>query len=93
MENILRDSRFINTKKKLFLETTSGIRKFVAPNVRPFTFINSLKNEALSVKTIHHIIFFFETTRGIHFKSLDSMYSAGTRGDYNTGDIEIICIW
>ena len=27
VENILRDSRFINTKKKLFLETTSGIRK------------------------------------------------------------------
>ena len=89
VENILRDSRFINTKKKLFLETTSGVRKFVAPNVRPFAFIDSLKNEALSVKTSSPDFFFFETTRGIHFKSLSSMYSAGTRGDYNTGDIEI----
>ena len=89
VENILRDSRFINTKKKLFLETTSGVRKFVAPNVRPFAFIDSLKNEALSVKTSSPDFFFFETTRGIHFKSLSSMYSAGTKGDYNTGDIEI----
>ena len=88
VENILRDSRFINTKKKLFLETTSGIRKCIAPNVRPFVFIDSLKNEALSAKTNSPDFFFFETTRGIHFKSLSSMYSAGTRGDYNTGDIE-----
>ena len=26
VENILRDSRYLNTRKKLFLETTSGIR-------------------------------------------------------------------
>ena len=88
VENILRDSRFINTKKKLFLETTSGIRKVIAPNVRPFAFINSLKNEALSEKNSSPHFYFFETTRGFHFKSLSSMYSAGTRGDYNTGDIE-----
>ena len=60
MENILRDSRFINTKKKLFLETTSGVRKFVAPNVRPFAFIDSLKNEDLSVKTSSPDFFFLK---------------------------------
>ena len=88
VENILRDSRFINTKKKLFLETTSGVRKVLAPNVRPFTFINDLKDEALSAKSYSPHYYFFETTRGIHFKSLDSMYSAGTVGNYNTGDLE-----
>ena len=88
IENILRDSRYINTKKKLFLETTSGIRKVIAPNVRPFAFIDSLKEEALTVKNYAPYFFFFETTRGIHFKSLGSMYSAGTKGNYNTGDIE-----
>tara|TARA_B100001057_G_scaffold435987_1_gene466708 strand:+ start:2492 stop:3883 length:1392 start_codon:yes stop_codon:yes gene_type:complete len=88
IENILRDSRYINTKKKLFLETTSGIRKVVAPNVRPFAFIDNLKDEALSVKTNSPDFFFFETTKGIHFRSLGSMYSAGTRGNYNTGDIQ-----
>jgi len=88
VENILRDSRFINTKKKLFLETTSGVRKVLAPNVRPFTFINDLKDEALSAKSYSPHYYFFETTRGFHFKSLDSMYAAGTVGNYNTGDLE-----
>ena len=88
VENILRDGRFINTKKKLFLETTSGVRKVLAPNVRPFTFINDLKDEALSAKNYSPHYYFFETTRGIHFKSLDSMYAAGTRGNYNTGDLQ-----
>ena len=32
--------------KKLFLETTSGTRKVIAPNIRPFTFIKNLTDEA-----------------------------------------------
>ena len=68
VENILRDSRFINTKKKLFLETTSGVRKFVAPNVRPFAFIDSLKNEALSVKTSSPDFFFLKQQEGYTLK-------------------------
>ena len=92
VENILRDSRYLNTRKKLFLETTSGIRKVIAPNIRPFTFINNLKNEALSSKYNSPHFFFFETTKGIHFKTLQGMYAAGTFGNYNTGDIESLDI-
>ena len=44
----MRDSRYVNTKKKLFFEPTSGIRKIVSPNLPPFHFLNQLKEEALS---------------------------------------------
>ena len=69
IENVLRDSRYINTRKKLFLETTSGTRKVIAPNIRPFTFIKNLTDEALSTKYNSPHFFFYENTKGIHFKT------------------------
>lgn len=89
VENVLRDSRYINTNKKLFLEKTSGVRKVVSPNLRPFAFIHNLKEEALSVKHNSPHFFFYENTKGIHFKSLQSMYAGGVIGEYNTGNVEI----
>ena len=43
VENVIRDTRYLNSKKKLFIEKTNGIRKVVSPNLRPYTFINNLK--------------------------------------------------
>ena len=90
IENVLRDSRYINTRKKLFLETTSGTRKVIAPNIRPFTFIKNLTDEALSTKYNSPHFFFYENTKGIHFKTLQGMYAEGTKGDFNTGDLEFL---
>ena len=50
IENVVRDIRYLNSKKRLFIEPTSGIRKVISPNIRPFTFINNLKEEAMSTK-------------------------------------------
>ena len=90
VESILRDSRYVNTRKKLFLESTSGVRKLIAPNIRPFTFIKNLTDEALSSKYGSPHFFFYENTKGIHFRTLQSMYAEGTKGDFNTGDLEFL---
>ena len=52
VENVIRDTRYLNSKKKLFIEKTNGIRKVISPNLRPYTFINNLKEEALSEKHV-----------------------------------------
>jgi len=88
VENVIRDTRYLNSKKKLFIEKTNGIRKVVSPNLRPYTFINNLKEEALSEKYISPHFFFYENTKGIHFRSLQSMYGDGVTQQYNTGDLE-----
>ena len=90
VESVLRDSRYINTRKKLFLETTSGTRKIIAPNIRPFTFIKNLTDEALSTKYNSPYFFFYENTQGIHFKTLQGMYAEGTVANFNTGDLEML---
>ena len=88
VESIMKDGRFIDTRKDLFLEETSGNRSIISPNLRPFDFINMIKQEAVSKKYNAPHFFFFENKRGIHFKSLQSMYEAGTVADLNTGDIQ-----
>ena len=90
VESVLRDSRYINTRKKLFLEPTNGVRKLIAPNIRPFTFIRNLSDEAQSSNHGAPHFFFYENTKGIHFRTLQSMYAEGTMAEFNTGDLEML---
>ena len=43
-EQLMKDYS-INTKKKLYIEKSSNIRKYVVPNNNPFQFIESLMQE------------------------------------------------
>ena len=89
VEKVLRDERFINTRKKLIFEKTSGIRKIISPNLRPFAFIDQLKEEAMSEKYGSPHFLFYENAEGIHFRSMQSIFESGSIGEYNTGDIEV----
>ena len=87
VENILRDERYINTAKKLHIEPTSGIRKVVSPNLHPYNFITNLATESISTKDGNPFFMFYETTKGINFRSIESMFAEETIGDYSMGDI------
>ena len=50
-EQLMKGDYSINTKKKLYIEKSSGIRKYVVPNNNPFQFIESLMQEAVSSNT------------------------------------------
>ena len=87
VEDILRDERYIHTAKKLHIEPTSGIRKVVSPNLHPYNFITNLATEAVSTKDGNPFFMFYETTKGINFRSIESMFAEETIGNYAMGDI------
>ena len=70
----------IESKKDLYIEPTVGNKHITTPNMRPFDLINLCAREAISKEkgTPHYL--FFETFRGYHFRSLQSLYPAKGKG-------------
>jgi len=89
IKDILKDPRYINTKKKLYIQETKGIRKVLSPNYHPYKFINNLVNEAISSKGTQNFMF-YENIKGLHFKTLDYLMDSDTIGDYSMGDVATI---
>ena len=87
VKNILTDQKYINTTKDIYIEPTSGIRKIIAPNVNPYNFITSLATEALSKQYSSPHFLFFENTKGIHFKSIESILASKGIGDFVVSDL------
>ena len=84
--SVLENPKYINTKKELFIEQTSGIRKILAPNIHPYTLIKNLSREAISEADGSPHFVFFENMRGFHFRSIQSLYAQGSMGEYHYGD-------
>ena len=85
--NVLKDERYINTNKNVFVEPTQGIRKVVSPNVHPFKFITTLATEAISKEYKSPHFMFFENTKGIHFKTIEHMMTGTSHGPYSASDL------
>ena len=85
LQNIMTDSRYINTTKKINLEKTSGIKNIVVPNQRPFDFLRCLIQDCKSEKGSPHYLF-YETVRGYNFRTLQNLYKEGSKSTYNNGD-------
>jgi hypothetical protein len=85
-EDILTNERYLNTKKDLFIEPTTGIRRMVVPNLNPYDILTKLATESISKESgsPHHM--FYENTRGLHFRSLQSLYAQGVTGKYHSGE-------
>tara|TARA_Y100001963_G_scaffold152572_1_gene237671 strand:- start:809 stop:2272 length:1464 start_codon:yes stop_codon:yes gene_type:complete len=65
----------IKSKKDLYIEPTAGVRKIIPSNIRPFDIINQLSKTASSKEENSPTYFFYETAKGYHFRSLESMYA------------------
>ena len=81
--NILRDENLIDTNKNIYVDKTSGSRKFVAANSRPFRFIRNLTRECTSEEnrgSPHY--FFYENCKGFQFRCLDGLYREPTNGTF-----------
>ena len=79
---IMRDH--LNTKKKLYVEPSSGTKKLVFPHLSPFEAINMMKRQAVSTHNSDPTFMFFEDFRGYHFRSLSSMYAQDKIQTYET---------
>ena len=84
--DVIQNSRYINSKKDLFIEETVGVRKIISPNSNPFTFIQKLSSEAISKNNGSPFFLFYENKEGFNFRSLDSLYAQPITAEYNTGE-------
>ena len=81
--SILRDENLIDTNKDVFVDPTSGSRKFVAANSRPYRFIRNITREAVSkVHGGSPHYYFFENCKGFQFRCLDGLYKSPSKGTF-----------
>tara|TARA_R100001377_G_C3186083_1_gene108619 strand:+ start:132 stop:1580 length:1449 start_codon:yes stop_codon:yes gene_type:complete len=77
----------LDCKKDIYIEPTSGNKKIVAPNMRPFDVIKMASKEStsklISYPTVPNYIF-YETLKGYHFRSLGSLYAQNSVQDYTS---------
>lgn len=74
VEKILRDETYLKSKKTFYYEPTANLTKVVFPNLRPFKCIGHLTNISNSgVNNASPSYLFYETTKGFHFRTFDSM--------------------
>ena len=70
---ILRDETGLDSLKNFTYEPTRNSDKIVIPNMRPLDAITMLCDKALSKNTNGAGYYFYETTKGFHFRSYESM--------------------
>ena len=74
VDAMVKEKWGLNSKKPLFIEPCGFNQKYVVPNLRPLDAIDRICSRALSGKSITPGFFFWETSQGFNFRSLDSMF-------------------
>ena len=70
---IFADKKGLDSRKTINLEETRNQDKVVVPNMRPLDAIDMLAKRALPKTTNGAGYYFYETTKGFHFRSWESM--------------------
>lgn len=74
IEKILRDKTYLNSKKTFYYEPTANNVKIVFPNITPIKAIRHLTKISNSqVNNSSPSYLFYETTKGYHFRTFDSI--------------------
>ena len=71
--DITKNPSFLGSKKDLFLEPSIGLHKHVFSRLRPFDCIDHLSQFTTSLKYHNAGYYFYETSRGFNYRSLESM--------------------
>ena len=82
VKKMLTDPSYIDTKKKIDLEPTAGVKKFVAPNIRPLDIVVLAMKQAVSEYKGEPTYLFYETLKGFNFRTLASLYNNASQLDY-----------
>jgi len=72
--SILGDENYLDSRKTLNVQKTRNQDKIVIPNLHPFQAINMLQKKALADDSNSVGYHFYETPRGFHFRSWESMF-------------------
>ena len=65
---------YLDTKKKITIEPSTGVKKFVAPNMRPLDIVVLGTKQAISTFKGEPTYLFYETLKGFNFRTLTSLY-------------------
>ena len=71
--SILGDENYLDSRKTLNIQKTRNQDKIVIPNMHPFQAINMLQTRAMADNSNSVGYHFYETPRGYHFRSWESM--------------------
>ena len=74
----------LQTKKNIFVEKTVGVKKYIAPNVRPLDVVNTARDQAVAIFKNSPTYMFYETLKGFNFRTLASLYNQETFMEYTT---------
>ena len=77
VKDLVTNKRFLNSKKPLFIENTATNAKYVIPSLKPLKAINFLSTQSVSGKYNNAGYLFYETSRGFHFRSIESLLAMG----------------
>jgi len=80
---VLQDPDYLDSRKTLFYQKTRNQDKIVVPNFTPFGAIELMQQRALADDSKSAGYYFYQTTKGFHFRSWESM-CADVRGNPRT---------
>ena len=87
VKDVVRNTKYLGSGKKLFAEESLNKHKFIAPNWRPMDAIYWIAQRSIRKKKtgggFQNGFTFFENAMGYHFKSIDGMIE-----DINKQDVE-----
>ena len=90
VQDILQlDETLIGTTKNVQIDATTGIRRMIVPNLHPYDIINNLATEAISTSG-QPLYVFYETLKGLNFRSLENLYDEEIVAEYNASDFEVL---
>ena len=72
----------LQCKKDLYIETSLGQKQIITPNNTPFRLIAKFAQQAISKEHGSPTFHFYENLKGYHFRSLESLYSEGSKFTY-----------
>ena len=70
---VLQDPDYLDSRKTLFYQKTRNQDKIVVPNFRPYGAIELMQQRALADDSKSAGYYFYQTTKGFHFRSWESM--------------------
>ena len=74
IKKVIRSEEYLNSKKEFYYEETTNLFQIIAPNNRPFDFINNVSKRCLSKEyNFAPSFLFYETIKGYYFRTIDSM--------------------
>jgi hypothetical protein len=74
IKKVIRDPELLDSKKEFYYEETTNLFQMIAPNMRPFDFINTVAKRCLSKEYDFAPTFlFYETVKGYFFRTIDGM--------------------